>query len=84
MPYIKDVDRERYSTSLATIPSIRTKGELEYVVFSLMQYYMNNRVHDYNNLHDTVYAVQHCADEFRRRFLDAREDKAREENGDIE
>lgn len=84
MPYIKDFDRERYDTTLAVLPNIRTKGELEYLIFSLMQFYMHNRVYDYNNLHDTVYAAQHCADEFRRRFLDVHEDEALEANGEVE
>jgi len=41
------------------------------------------RQYRYSKLHDCCYAVQHCADEFRRRFLDKREDDARKTNGDI-
>lgn len=44
---------------------------------------MRNKEARYSTLHDCVYAAQHCADEFRRNFLDKREDKAKEENGDI-
>jgi hypothetical protein len=45
--------------------------------------YMKNKKIRYVNLHDCVYAATHCADEFRRRFLDAREEDAREKDGDI-
>ena len=44
---------------------------------------MSTRDARYSTLHDCVYAVQHTADEFKRRFLDKREDDAREINGDI-
>jgi len=49
-----------------------------------MQKYMQHREKRYSILHDCVYAAMHCADEFRRRFLDKREDEARETNGDVE
>jgi len=83
MPYIKDTDREKFEKSLQDMPYIENKGELEYVVFYLMKHYMFARAARYSTLHDVVYAVQHCADEFRRRFLDKREDDAREVNGDV-
>lgn len=60
-----------------------TKGDLEYIVFKIMKLYMSKKEYRYSTLHDVVYAVQHCADEFRRRYLDKREDEARETNGDI-
>ena len=83
MPYIQQEDRDRYDDGLQEIPQIETKGDLEYCIFSLMMKYMHNRKPRYSHLHDCAYAAQHCADEFRRRFLDVREDEAREENGDI-
>ena len=84
MPYIKPEDREKFKNILnLSFPNIQTKGELEYCIFSLMRLYMITKEPKYSNLHDTVYAAQHCADEFRRRFLDIREDVARQENGDI-
>jgi hypothetical protein len=48
----------------------------------MVKYYAA-REWNYTNLHDCCYAAQHCADEFRRRFLDKREDAARVENGDV-
>jgi hypothetical protein len=83
MPYIKKEDREKYDVALNQIQEIHTKGDLEYCIFKLMQTYMSTRSVRYSNLHDTVYASVHCGDEFRRRYLDVREDVAREDNGDV-
>lgn len=84
MPYIQRSKRVRYLEALKRIPVIDTKGELEYCIYWLMQRYMVDKPGRYSTLHDTVYAAQHCADEFRRRNLDPREDAARQENGDVE
>jgi hypothetical protein len=84
MPYIKQEDRVKFQESLKIMPEIKTKGELEYIIFSLMRMYMKTRDFNYSNLHETVYATMHCADEYRRRFLDKREDDARNNNGDID
>jgi len=86
MPYIQMVDRKSYDKYLDGIKEIdiETKGQLEYCIFKLMKIYMQHKKVNYSNLHDTTYAAMHCADEFRRRFLDAREDEARNTNGDID
>jgi len=84
MPYITKFLRTIYDTVLDKIKSIASKGDLEYCVFKLMKIYMKTRKYRYSNLHDCVYAVQHCADEFRRRYLDKRENEARKTNGDVE
>ena len=47
-----------------------------------MDIYMKSRDWRYSDLHDCAYAAQHSCDEFRRRFLDKREDEAIETNGD--
>jgi hypothetical protein len=83
MPYIDKKDRPKFNKTLNQTPEFSTKGELEYCIFYLMKRYMSTRLKKYNHLHDTAYAAQHCCDEFRRRFLDKREDKARKSNGDI-
>lgn len=86
MPYVDRASRDKYkeiNKAIAFIDKIETKGDLEYLVFRLMVKFMATREKRYSTLHDTVYAVQHCADEYRRRFLDKREDEARESNGDI-
>jgi hypothetical protein len=87
MPYINQNDRAKYDIIMRAIKSsngIETKGDLEYLVFALMKKFMSTRDFRYSTLHDCVYAIQHCSDEFRRRYLDKREDEARETNGDID
>lgn len=87
MPYIKQSDRQRYKDLLKLFQigccNIETKGDLEYCIYWLMEHFMSSRERRYSNLHDCVYAAQHCADEFRRRNLDKREDEALNTNGDI-
>jgi len=83
MPYIKPEDRVKYDEALNQIKVINTKGDLEYCIYKLMKMYMQYLDYKYSNLHDTVYAAQHCADEFRRNYLDKREDEAKLKNGDI-
>jgi len=83
MPYINQKDREKFRTMVNKCPTIETKGELEFIIFWAMKKYMQNKEFRYSTLHDCTYAAQHCADEFRRRFLDVREDSARDINGDI-
>jgi hypothetical protein len=83
MPYIKKEDRLQFDKALDTLPPMKVKGELEYCIYKLMKRYMSDKPIKYTTLHDTVYGAMHCADEFRRRNLDVREDAAREENGDV-
>lgn len=86
MPYITNNERDKYRNlilQLANIPEISNKGDLEFILYSCLLKYMETREQRYSTLHDATYACQHVADEFRRRFLDKREDKARQENGEI-
>lgn len=83
MPYIANPDRLQFDKILDQIIKIESKGYLEYCIFKLMKIYMKDRKLTYTELHNTTYAAQHCADEFRRRYLDEREDQAIMENGDI-
>jgi hypothetical protein len=83
MPYIKPEDRTKFDQHLDQIEKIENKGELEYCIFKLMKKYMNGKEVRYTILHDCTYAAMHCADEFRRRYLDKREDEAINQNGDI-
>lgn len=84
MPYIKKSERGIYDEVLNQMPTIKTKGDLEYCVFKLITHFMKFREKRYSTLHEAVYSVMHCADEYRRRFLDKREDEAMTVNGDIE
>jgi len=84
MPYIKKAVRTKFDEHLDKISFIETKGELEYCIFKLMKRYMKDKEKRYSTLHDTVYAAVHCGDEYRRRYLDYREDTAIQENGDVD
>jgi hypothetical protein len=86
MPYVDQLSRERYKNltkAIEKISDISTKGDLEFLVFKLMKKFMTDREVRYSTLHDCVYAVAHASDEFRRRYLDIRENEALEKNGDI-
>lgn len=83
MPYIARIDRDKFDIVLNQLKTIACKGDLEYCIFKLMKTYMQDKEARYATLHDCTYAAQHCADEFRRRFLDRREDMAMQTNGDI-
>lgn len=84
MPYIKQELRKKYDEALKDFPYIDSKGDLEYIVFKLMKYYIADRDLKYSTLHDCVYAVIHAAEEVKRRCLDVRENQALKENGDVE
>ena len=83
MPYIRQNDRKKFDDVLKQLPDFEAKGELEYCIYWLMKKYMSTRDFRYSNLHDCVYAAIHCGDEFRRLYLDVRENQARESNGDV-
>ena len=83
MPYIESGKRAYYDQYLEKLHNIGSKGELEYCIFKLLKYYVATRDINYSNLHDATYACIHAGEEFRRRFLDKREDAAIEKNGDI-
>lgn len=83
MPFIKGSDRFQYFQHLGKITSIATKGDLEYCFFLLMNTFMKTRKFCYSDLHDCVYAAIHAGEEYKRLYLDKRENQARIENGDI-
>ena len=83
MPYITKDRRVQFNKALTQIEKIEKKGDLEYCIYFLMMRYMRDKEKNYSNHHDTTYAAHHCGDEYRRRYLDKREDVAIEKNGDI-
>lgn len=83
MPYVDEINRKYFTKLLDQFTTINGKGNLEYCIYKLMVIFMRDKEYNYTNLHDAVYAAQHCADEFKRRHLDKREDQALAKNGDI-
>ena len=45
---------------------------------------MKTREARYSTLHEVVYGCIHAGEEYRRRYLDKREDQAIDKNGDVE
>lgn len=82
-PYIEKVERMKYRAALDMLPDIKTKGELEFCIFYLQKLFMSDKEWKFSNIHEAVYGAIHCGDEFRRRYLDKREDEAIATNGDI-
>jgi hypothetical protein len=82
MPYISENDREQFKY-LDKIFKIENKGMLEYCIFKLLKIYMKDKTVCYYTLHDATYAAIHAGEEFKRRYLDKREDEAIKINGDI-
>lgn len=83
MPYIAPEGRPEFDQFLRQIKEIKTKGDLEYCMSVLMDIFMQTHNWKYTDLHDCAYAAAHMCDEFRRRFLDTREDEAIATNGDV-
>lgn len=83
MPFIKREARRPYDFLFNQLSEIKTKGDLEYCVYKLLKIYMSTRKYRYTPLHEAVYAAIHAGEEFKRQYLDKREDTARKTNGDI-
>jgi hypothetical protein len=84
-PQDRDIEtesREQFDPALDQIKIFPTKGDLEYCIFKLMRKFVAT-TGDLKS-HDAVDAAIHCGNEFRKRFLDKRENQAIQENGDVE
>lgn len=83
MPWIKPELRNKYLKILKQLPEIETKGDLEYCVIYLAKKFMSTREFRYSPLHACTYAIIHAGEEFKRLYLDKRENTAKKKNGDI-
>lgn len=92
MPHIKtkteltlgvdlNIDDILLHNAIQTHPGFNNKGKLEYFIARLVSKFMSTRGIVYNDLHDATYACHHVGDEFRRLYLDKREDEAIKANG---
>jgi len=57
---------------------ITSRGDMNYVIFSMAKAYLGKKGMGYHNISDCVAAAQDCADEIKRIFMGPREDFARE------
>jgi len=92
MPYIsqnkrKQPDMVRLTRAIARAVesgAIDCRGDMNYVYFYMARRYMNQYGYTYHKISDVKNAAKDSADEINRRFMDKRENKAIEENGDVE
>jgi hypothetical protein len=79
MPYIKQSRRDE----IAEGGNPEDKGELNYIISSILLYYVQYHGKSYQTISDAIGAAQDAAEEFRRRVLNPYEDEKIKENGDI-
>jgi len=91
MPYI-DPDRRklpemvhltRAIAKAVASGAINSRGDLNYIYFYMARKYLDKKGYTYHPISDTKAAARDSADELNRRFMNKREDKAIEENGDV-
>lgn len=86
MPYIKQEDRDRFFAALREFKAsgpIKTPGELNYVISSLINTYLLDNGVKYQTIAEITGALVNAKDEFTRRIVGPYEDKKVFENGDV-
>ena len=81
MPYIAQTDRKRID--IIKQADIRTAGDLNYAITTLIKKYMDESVGRYQQANDVMGALEGAKLEFYRRHLAAYEDEAIIKNGDV-
>ena len=84
MPHISEERKQIYLDLKSEIirTEILEKGDLEYIIYTLLKQYMSTREFRYGDLHEAVYGCIHAGEEFKRLYLDKREDQAISKNGE--
>lgn len=88
MPYIPQKDKERFYATLASLyntihNSGISNGELNYLITTLAQYYLEKHGTSYNTISDVIKAMECAKLEFYRRVVIPYEDQKIKENGDV-
>jgi hypothetical protein len=91
MPYIKQEDRKKYDDNIASIVEVllstdedSAKGELNYIIYSIIKKYIISKGERYFRYNDFVGGVLSCCQmELYRRLVEPYEDKAKDKNGDV-
>jgi len=90
MPYIKEEDREKFSSlentdgPLVKIGSLcQSAGELNYCFTIIAQAYLKSKGLNYQHINDIVGALEGAKMEFYRRIAAKYEDEKIELNGDV-
>lgn len=91
MPYIPQDDRMRYDADINSIienlcsrEEDEVKGHLNYIIFSIIKGYLDEKGMKYSRAQDLIGGVLTCCQmELYLRLLSPYEKQARERNGDI-
>ena len=83
MPYIASKDRPKYQKTLNKIDSIKSPGELNYILTEVCKRYMEERSENYQTFNDIVGALECCKQEFYARVVAPYEEQKIKENGDV-
>lgn len=83
MPYIDKKDRKKFAEGLNALPSALTAGELNYLLTSICQQYIDGQKFCYQTLNDVVGALEGCKIEFYRRIVAPYEGVKIAQNGDV-
>lgn len=85
MPYIKEEDKREFRCALDELfdSTIRTPGELNYLITSLCVHYLDYYGMSYQVINDIVGALEGAKLEFYRRVAAPYEDTKIELNGDV-
>jgi len=80
MPYIKPEDR---SAILVDEKNIKTPGDLNYFISTLVNWYINEKGKNYSTLNEVVGVLECAKLELYRRVAAPYEDTKIQENGDV-
>lgn len=85
MPYIKQADRDRLKplTDMMESASIKTPGELNYLITLLTHSFLNQKPESYQGYNDVLGALEGAKLELYRRHVASYENDKIKENGDV-
>lgn len=85
MPYIKQVDRNKFNAlvNLLEATDIETAGELNYLLTMVAHRYLNQEPESYSMYNDAIGALEGAKLELYRRHVSPYENEKIKENGDV-
>lgn len=83
MPYIKQVDKGKFSQTLSVLPGIEDAGELNYLLTKIALRYLRQHGLRYKFLNDILGAFTGAKDEFYRRIVTPYEMWKAHDNGEV-
>ena len=85
MPYIKQQDRDKFGTFVASMTSlnINSPGELNYLITMLTHRYLNMSPESYQMYNNALGALEGAKLELYRRHIAIYENEKIKENGDV-